>query len=877
MQPVTGRSGGPDNFNYTFKDSDTVGGPTYDWIEISGTGNLTLNNSDDSVQDNVNLGFFFNYYGTDYSRLAIANNGLLFSTGTTTQYVNEPIGQSPGVHGFIAPFWDDIVTWNGGKIYYQTLGTAPNRIFVTEWVDNQHYDYSDSGITFKSILYEGSNNVKFLYKDVVFGNVSGATSNDKLPYDNGGSATVGIESPDGTDGLQYSYNEQVIDPGKAILFKFPQYEGTNLYISQNAPINKDHGSSMTYTLYYHNFGNAVAQNVVLKDELASNIEFESASNGGLYNPSTRTVSWDIGSVESEGNGYRTITVKVPQDVPVETVIPNKASISTSNLEIRYDDNEAYAQTRITGSTLPPNVGVEPNYGGTGMTSVYYHNPITFSYHSAQPATAVNIKIHIDDSGPDITDNMIATSGSTTGSTSDWTYTTTFYPRYGSSTVTYTIQSDIAPYSTGYDVRSSVGNLITASDIEKYIEINYPTSPMLGEPNIGSSFINAGKVYGIDPAFLVGLAEEEGRFGTAGWGASHPEAHNTFGYGVPSGTTPVNSINSASSWRAMVNRVANSIANGPNYFKAGRYTVEQIRDKYAANPNPQAIVKFMNQLYALSMNRHSTISFNIYIDPAGYIYDVDTGNRIAGASVWLQRPDSSGDWENVTTGENPPISQPDINPLTSDQYGMYQWDVLNGSYRVHVEAPGYEPNNSIVVSIPPPVTDLHVGLHHINDPNVPPILPVANFSTDISSGYAPLTVQFTDLSENSTGVSWDFGDGTNSTDRYPPVHIYSIPKIYNVKLTASNGNGVNSTTRMITVQEVPIYPVANFSSTVTEGYTPLSVQFTDLSENEAVRNWDLGDGTNSSDQSPLHTYSVAGNYIVTLTVSNDNAQIQVLLE
>src|SRR3970282_2228962 len=37
-----------------------------------------------------------------------------------------------------------------------------------------------------------------------------------------------------------------------------------------------------------------------------------------------------------------------------------------------------------------------------------------------------------------------------------------------------------------------------------------------------------------------------------------------------------------------------------------------------------------------------------------------------------------------------------------------------SYRVHVEAPGYYPADSIVVSIPPPVTDLHVGLTRLPD-------------------------------------------------------------------------------------------------------------------------------------------------------------------
>ncbi len=68
---------------------------------------------------------------------------------------------------------------------------------------------------------------------------------------------------------------------------------------------------------------------------------------------------------------------------------------------------------------------------------------------------------------------------------------------------------------------------------------------------------------------------------------------------------------------------------------------------------------------------------------------------------------------------------------------------------------------------------------------------------------------------------------------------------------------------------PVLPVANFSANVTEGYAPLFVQFTDLSRNVTERCWNFGDGTNSTEHNPTHTYSTAGNYTVTLTASNSN--------
>lgn len=801
--------GGPDNFGYTFKDSNSIGGPNYDWIEISETGTEVLPNSDDSVTESIDLGFFFNFYGTDYSQLAIANNGLLFSAGTTWQYVNDPITQSPGVHGFIAPFWDDIVTYNPtGTIYYETRGTTPNRIFIVEWYDNQHYGSSDNGITFEAILYEGSNNIKFQYNDVDFGNVYNAVGGDNPPYANGGSATVGIEGPTGDDGLQYSFNEQAINPSLAILFKYPQFTGTNMYLSKQAPASKGHGSTMTYNLYYHNFGDTAAQDVVLEDTLPQEVEFISASDGGTYNSGTGKVTWNIGTIAPLGHNYRSVNVRISDSVVVGTVIQNNARIDTSTIEVRYDDNDANAQTRVTGSTLPPDVSVEPNYGGTGAPSVGLHRPITFSYNNPT-AIGVDINIQFSDGSTE--------SGIMAGGAPEWTYTTTF-SRTGSTIVTYSIQRGSASYSTGYDVRNSDGDFITANDIETYIENNYPTSPMLDETNIGSSFINAGSTNGIDPAFLVATAELEGRFGTEGWALSHPEAHNTFGWGVPSESTPVNSINSADSWGDMVDRVAERIVNGPYYFNAGLYTVEQIRNVYAGDPNPQSIVNLMDQLYAFSQNVPSTVSFNIYIDPAGYIYDVDTGDRIEGATVWLQWSDGEGGWVNVPTNYFPnAIMQPDTNPLITEVDGMYQWDVLAGSYRVHVEATGYYPADSIVVSIPPPVFDLHVGLTRIPSPNQPPVADASGPYTgtegqpiifNCSASYDP------DLGDSIVSYEWDFdNDGITDATGMETTWTWNDDYAGDVNLTVTDNHGENNTdtTDVIVLDITPPSSISNLSN------------------------------------------------------------------
>jgi PKD repeat protein len=150
----------------------------------------------------------------------------------------------------------------------------------------------------------------------------------------------------------------------------------------------------------------------------------------------------------------------------------------------------------------------------------------------------------------------------------------------------------------------------------------------------------------------------------------------------------------------------------------------------------------------------------------------------------------------------------------------------------------------------------------------PTLPKANFSSNVSEGYVPLTVQFTDLSVNVTSWNWNFGDGNTSTQQNP-THTYYTAGTYTVNLTGNNSNGIDSKLATINAIVVPILPDANFSTNVSEGYAPLTVQFTDLSTNTTSWNWDFGDGNTSIQQNPTHTYYTVGTYTVNLTGSNSN--------
>jgi PKD repeat protein len=87
---------------------------------------------------------------------------------------------------------------------------------------------------------------------------------------------------------------------------------------------------------------------------------------------------------------------------------------------------------------------------------------------------------------------------------------------------------------------------------------------------------------------------------------------------------------------------------------------------------------------------------------------------------------------------------------------------------------------------------------------------------------------------------------------------------------TNAGGTSSWQKVDYIVVLPLPPVVDFSADVTAGDAPLTVHFTDASTGlERSRQWNFGDGTsNSTDRNPTHTYTSAGTFTVTLTVSNE---------
>jgi PKD repeat protein len=154
-------------------------------------------------------------------------------------------------------------------------------------------------------------------------------------------------------------------------------------------------------------------------------------------------------------------------------------------------------------------------------------------------------------------------------------------------------------------------------------------------------------------------------------------------------------------------------------------------------------------------------------------------------------------------------------------------------------------------------------------------PTADFSATPTSGTAPLTVNFSDLSSGSpTSWAWDFdNNGVVDSTVQNPSFMYANPGSYTVKLTVSNANGSNAKTKTGYISVTSAAgPTADFSATPTSGTAPLTVNFSDLSSGSPTSwAWDFDNNgvVDSTVQNPSFVYANPGSYTVKLTVSNAN--------
>jgi len=253
----------------------------------------------------------------------------------------------------------------------------------------------------------------------------------------------------------------------------------------------------------------------------------------------------------------------------------------------------------------------------------------------------------------------------------------------------------------------------------------------------------------------------------------------------------------------------NFANCPSIISSQSLTVpkrDDINTSFTATPASQSLPT-------------STVSINNTTNPGPWNYDWDFGDG--------------------TTSTDPTVS--------SHTYGTY------GLYTIRLTVS----NNVCIETV-------------IQQIEIQAIPPIVDFTYDPASGCAPLTVNFTNLSQfaDAGTYEWDFGDQITSK-AINPTHTYYQPGKYSVSLSASNITGQTITETKQQIIEVFPRPDAQFEVKPKLVYIPGGILYTNNRSFDATRFlWDFGDGTTSTEYEPEHKYKEEGFFTIKLTAYNE---------
>ncbi|HSN53820.1 MAG TPA: hypothetical protein VLT32_04070, partial [Candidatus Sulfomarinibacteraceae bacterium] len=140
----------------------------YGWSQTTGTyteitgGTQVTASCDDTSYNNIALPFTFTYDGTAFTAVSIQCNGFI-AMGTSVSSSYTPISTGTTNNVIVAIGEDQQTNTADSTIRYETLGTAPNHVFVIQWKNFRHYNAAGDSRNYQIRLHETSNLIEVVY------------------------------------------------------------------------------------------------------------------------------------------------------------------------------------------------------------------------------------------------------------------------------------------------------------------------------------------------------------------------------------------------------------------------------------------------------------------------------------------------------------------------------------------------------------------------------------------------------------------------------------------------------------------------------------------------------------------------------------------
>jgi hypothetical protein len=233
----------------------------------------------------VSLPWSFNYYGTAYNSIVIAENGAI-TFGSNITDISGTNGDltslSQAVANTIYPFWTNLSNSpsTGGNVIYKQEGDR----FIIQWdrTDLDTIASNNNGGTFQVILHQTTGRIDFVYKDVDF-NPTGVNLSPPDEFKNGNrNTTIGLTGA--TSSLQYLFsNGSGVQDGKSLT----GVTSISFYVN-DAPALSNVTSSFIYQEPFNTPANGTTPSII-----DGNVTLSSASSTNL-NGGNLTVTYVFG-------------------------------------------------------------------------------------------------------------------------------------------------------------------------------------------------------------------------------------------------------------------------------------------------------------------------------------------------------------------------------------------------------------------------------------------------------------------------------------------------------------------------------------------------------------------------------------------------------
>ncbi len=346
---------------YSWLDSETPGGPIYNWEEISETGTevASWTNRNDGFAGPFDIGFDFPFFGEVDEQHVYSDTLYLGTNGYVSLgqgYSGIPMGTLPSrsyPNNDIMPFGGPLYIMDGvSHVYYQLLDD-PTR-FVIEYVDVQWCCGLNTSHTFEIVLYP-SGEILTQYKSL----------NGDIPW------LVGIENEDGSEGLNYP--PSLVADGLAIKYLPPAPPCSPHVITFQARVNGGippetiiantatisdgmgfsytrtvtteantvdlststktvegaiavPGDVLTYTIVLRNGGKTAEAGFTDPIPADTSYASGSATGGATYDDALNRIQWS-GTMPARSDRTFTFAVTADRSLPDDTLIVNIATIT----------------------------------------------------------------------------------------------------------------------------------------------------------------------------------------------------------------------------------------------------------------------------------------------------------------------------------------------------------------------------------------------------------------------------------------------------------------------------------------------------------------------------------------------------------------------